>query len=295
MLAVVCLVTGCGGGSGSDNGKQAQPQETVGIIDINRAVQAHPQYSKYQELKNEINALEVQRQAMTTSKETGSKLSEVDIEGMNAAAAAEFNAKLEKKKAEGKAKLDAKEDELKQAMTGQMEKFAAELDQRYYLPIFNVQLKLKTVQLTAGETAELQQQLANLQQQRDQTLAAKRQELAAELDKAMNVAADQAGAEVDAYAKQLQTELAGQVAEQREQMSDRVPPPDFQGNVTETEQAITAKKQELDALDYSIHSDIKNKVAQVAIERGLTTVLANVAVNVHGVDVTDLVIAAFKK
>jgi len=42
-------------------------------------------------------------------------------------------------------------------------------------------------------------------------------------------------------------------------------------------------------------NDIRDKAAKIAAERGLETVLTGHAVNINAVDVTDAVIAAFKK
>jgi len=55
------------------------------------------------------------------------------------------------------------------------------------------------------------------------------------------------------------------------------------------------KQQEINVLEEYILNDIRDKAAKVAVERRLAAVLTGYKVNVSAVDITDPVIAAFKK
>ncbi|HWQ61419.1 MAG TPA: hypothetical protein VN521_03865, partial [Negativicutes bacterium] len=95
-------------------------------------------------------------------------------------------------------------------------------------------------------------------------------------------------------ARTLNAELAGKVAGQQAEAAGRMAAPGQAGG-SDAAAKLTAAERDLSALQDFIISDISGKAAKVAVQQGLDTILAGARVNVSATDVTDAVIAEFKK
>ena len=113
------------------------------------------------------------------------------------------------------------------------------------------------------------------------------------------MAPEKAAAEktMNAYAQEVQTLLSQKATEKGAELSKRqnpLPVPD--GSLsTQAQQQLTAKRQEIEALQQYIVENIRTQAGKVAVAKGLDAVITKVLVNVSAMDITDEVIAQCNK
>ncbi|SDE99045.1 hypothetical protein [Sporolituus thermophilus] len=299
FLLIAAFSAGCFRSASDTN---APPKPQVGILDVQKAVKAHPKYAELERRQQELNTLLAQAEA--EKKQAAPPPARPALPdgaaGVDEALAREFDARVAAKQAEIKARLDAKAAEVREELHRQLAAYTQEVDKEYHPQIFSLQLKLKTVQLTKDEMEALQKQHDNLQRERAAKIAAKERELAAELEQRLAPAQKAAEQELAAYAQQLNAAFAQQAAAKKLEMTERLPggqtPAPAAGQArTPAEQQAALKRAEIKVLQDFIQKDIADKAAKAAGERGLTAVLATYKVNISAVDITDAVIAEFKK
>ncbi|WP_285719224.1 molecular chaperone Skp [Pelosinus sp. IPA-1] len=302
-LALMMLVAGCGTKKDQDTKAPAQPQ--VGIIDMNKAVKAHPKYNQFLTLEKQANtiAAKVEQAAITQQNQSNQTMPEMpqgNMAELNKAFEQEYNEKMAVKQNEMNTRLAAKEAALHKTLSEELKVYSEEVDKEFQPQIFNLQLKLKTVQLTKEETTSLQGQLETLQTQYAKKMDEKQAQLVKQMEQAM--APEQAAVqeELGAYSNQLNQELSKQAAAKEAEIAVRSTQqttiPDSTKLVDDDlSQQLEMKQQEMRALQDSIIENIKDKTGKVAVERGFEAVLTNALVNVSGVDITDAVIAECNK
>ncbi|EIW15975.1 MULTISPECIES: hypothetical protein [Pelosinus] len=304
ILALMMLVAGCSTKKVQD---AKEPQPLVGIVDMKKAVQSHPKYKEVLALEQEVRSISAQAQAqqaaMAQSAQKTLSLPETsqgDLAELNKAFQQEFTEKMSLKEQEINTRLAAKENSIHQTLSDEFKVYTDEIDKEYQPQIFNLQLKLKTVQLTKEEAASLQEQLETLQTQRAEKIAEKQKQLNVQMTEKMapdKVAAQQ---ELEAYSKQVNQEISQKAAAKQEEIVKRnMQTFSLPGNTAQEsgngQQQAMMKQQELKALQDWIIQDVNDKTGKVAIESGLEAVLTNVTVNVSGVDITAAVIAECNK
>ncbi|AJQ25952.1 hypothetical protein [Pelosinus fermentans] len=304
ILALMMLVAGCSTKKVQDT---KEPQPLVGIVDMKKAAQSHPKYKQVLALEEEVRSISAQAQAqqaaMAQSAQKTLNLSETsqgDLAELNKTFQQEFTEKMSLKEQEVNTRLAAKENSIHQTLSDEFKVYTDEIDKEYQPQIFNLQLKLKTVQLEKEEAASLQEQLETLQTKRAEKIAEKQKQLAGQMTEKM--APDKAAAqqELEAYSKQVNQEISQKAAAKQEEIAARnMQTLSLPGNTAQEsgngQQQAMMKQQELKALQDWIVQDISDKTGKVAIESGLEAVLTNVTVNVSGVDITAAVIAECNK
>jgi len=308
MIALMMLVAGCSTKQVQDTKTTQQP--LVGVIDMNKAVKSHPKYNQLLSLQQEANTIAAQaeaQQAVITQRGQASlqlpESSQGDMTELNKAFQQQFTEKMTVKEKEVNTRIAAKENTIHQKLSDEFKAYTDQVDKEYQPQIFNLQLKLKTVQLTKEETASLQAELEALQKQQADRMADKQKELSAKMNEMLAPEKAAAEQEMDVYSKQVNEEISKQAAAKQAEIAARntqqIPTPNttLQGQAAagDMEQQLMMKKQEIQALQDSIVENIRDKSSKVAIERGFEAILTNVAVNVSGVDITDAVIAECNK
>lgn len=308
MIALTILVAGCGTKQAPDPKSPPQPQ--VGVIDINKTVKSHPKYNQLLSLQQEANTLAAQGQAQQAAaaqrNQAISALPEMpqnDMDELNKAFQQQFTERMSVKEKEVNTKFAAKENAVHQTLSDEFKIYTEQVDKEYQPQIFNLQLKLKTVQLTKEETASLQGELETLQTQQTAKLNEKQKELAAKMNELLAPEKAAAEQELQAYSKQVNEELSKQAAVKQAEIAARNIPQtstpitslEGQAGAAGIEQQLVMKQQEIQALQDFIIENIRDKTSKIAIERGFEAVLTNVTVNVSGVDITDAVIAECNK
>ena len=301
LLTVTLLAAGCGTKSTPETKTAAVPQ--VGILNVDKAIQAHPKYADYQRLQKEYNTLAaqaaVEKQAAAQGQAQDNAMPDGALQGLNEALGQEFNSKVAAKQNEISVRLSQKADQVRRDLAGQFDAYTKEIDETYQSQIFSLQLKLKTVQLSKEEMEALQKQLEQLQGERSAKLSAKEKELSGQLEAAMAPEKAAAEKELSAYANEVNTALQQQAAVKSAEIAARMQTAPLQSQAgqgrTETEQKAALKSREITVLQDSIIKDIQDKTAKIAAERSLEAVLGVYKVNVSAVDITDAVIAEIKK
>lgn len=290
---------------------ETKPPEAplVGVIDMDKAINAHPKYQEWQQLKRQAAQLRQQLEQLASPMQPQpDAAAAVNLDmagtasaGLQAAAAQEFNANMAAKQQELQAKLTAKASELRGELSLQLKEYAQALEQEYQLPIFNQQLKMQTVRMDEQAAAEAKKTLDALKAEQADKLAAKEKELMQSLDKLMAPEQEAVEQELADYAQQLNTRLNAQTTAQTAELSAKTKQaalptaPAAAGDTSQLEQQLSAKQQEIRVLEEYIVTDIRDKAAKIATERRLDTVLSGYQVNNTAVDITAEVIRAIKK
>ena len=297
------LVAGCSTKKDQDTKAPAQPQ--VGIIDMNKAVKGHPKYNQFLILEKQANtiAAKVEQAALAPQNQSNQTMPEMpqgNTTELNKAFEQEYNEKMAMKQKEMNTRLAAKEAALHKTLSEELKVYSEEVDKEFQPQIFNLQLKLKTVQLTKEETTSLQGELETLQTQHAKKMDEKQAQLVKQMEQTM--APEQAAAEEElgVYSNQLNQELSKRAAAKEAELALRSAP---QATIPDTTKLVdddlsnqlVMKQQEMQALQDSIIENIKDKTGKVAVDRGFEAVLTNALVNVSGVDITDAVIAECNK
>ncbi|SFL62118.1 molecular chaperone Skp [Pelosinus propionicus] len=304
ILAFMLLVAGCSTKKVQD---AKEPQPLIGIVDMKKAVQSHPKYKQVLSLEQEVRSISAQAQAQQAAMAQNAQrtlnlpeASQGDLAELNKAFQQEFTEKMSLKEKEVNTKLATKENSIHQTFSDEFKVYTDEIDKEYQPQIFNLQLKLKTVQLTKEEAASLEEQLETLQTQRTEKIAEKQKQLSEQMTEKIAPDKEAAQRELETYSKQVNQELSQKAAAKQEEIAARSTQSLSLPGSTTTEadniqQQAMMKQQELKVLQDSIIQDINDKIGKVAIDSGLEAVLTNVTVNVSGVDITAAVIAECNK
>lgn len=301
LLVGAVLLSGCARTT-PETKPPGAPQ--AGVIDMNKAVQYHPKYQDWQTLKQQAVTIEEQLAAAgnintAASGQVLNMAGNMDA-GLKAAGEQEFKIRMTAKQEELQAQLTEKANRMREELSAQFKAYAAELDKEYQPQIFNLQLKLQTVRMDEKEAEAVKQALDAVKAEQAAKLAAKEQELSASMEKTL--APEQAAMEQElaAYARQLNVDLANKMSAQAAALNAKLgqTSPETSSQTAAAgglKQQLGMKQQEIKVLEEYIRNDVRDKAAKVAAERGLDTVLTGHIVNVNAVDVTEAVIAAFKK
>lgn len=317
MIAVF-FVAGCFSKPEQNTRTPAAPK--IGVVDMNKAIKAHPQYQQLASLQQQYNLLAAKlesRQSAAGKAQDNAGAGQKSLvslpdepqENIGAGFEQEYNSRMAARQAELNAVLDDKTAHTRSSLAAEQQAYNNELDQQYQPQIFSLQLKLKTLQLGKEEMAALTEQLEQLQKERAAKAAAREQALAARLDSVMLGEKSVAEEQLAAFSRQLNEEIAQKAAAKSAEVSARnqallpenpvsVPdtsPAPLLPDTGEEETLLAMKQQEIAALQQTILEDIRDKAAKVAAEQGLETVLANVQVNSSAVDITNGVIGEFSK
>lgn len=303
MLIVATFIAGCGTKQTQDT-KTKAPQ--VGIIDMEKAIQGHPKYNEFLELEKQ--AQEIGNQIKTEQFEITSQAefpqfhpeeANKTMDELGKASEQEFNAKMTAKQVELSPRLNQKAEEIHLSLSQELEAYKAQVDKEYQSPIFNLELKLSTLQLTKEEGAALQGELESLRSKRYTAINEKSEQLAARMNELM---ADEKAAvdkELAAYAQGLNEELSKQVGVRQSEIVARMDQQKILAKpeqpFNEKEEQLVMKRQEIEALQGFIVENIREKAAKVAIDNEYEVILTHVAVNITAVDITSMVIAECNK
>ncbi|MBP2632632.1 MAG: outer rane chaperone Skp (OmpH) [Firmicutes bacterium] len=305
VLAVVIfagyLLKATGGDSKSPT--TVATQTDIGIIDMNKALKAHPKYQELVRLKKELNTLAAQDEEAQNFT-TDNRVPAGNQGALDDAMQQKQNEALIAKHAEINERLKRKNKDL----TDQFEKeFDAEVVKinAYYQPmIFDLKLKLETANITEEARKELNEKRMNLDNERTQKIGQKQQEFKNKINAIMEEESKKGEIELAAERKQIEEATKAEKNVQQEKINTRNNQEMSNQNeivkldvnqIAKGKEAGIYKEQEIAVLEESMKNDILGKVAKIAIEKKLVTVLAAVEINVSAMDITDLVIAEFKK
>jgi Skp family chaperone for outer membrane proteins len=259
-LALGCILTafsGCASQkpTGSTPAKPATPAHAM--ADVQKVLDAHPLRSKLRQMEQELAAAEEKAAADTSAMDTARR---------------EYETAMKVREDGDKAALAKKQTELGDELTEQRRSYMDTLEKEYRPLLFNIDLKLNAVQVSATERETLQKERDRLLAERQQKLKVKEDELAARFQKEMDAFAAELAGKSEAYAKQWM-----------EQRMQRLQQESVSPEKEKQRQAIVE-------LSNRMIDDVRATVAKVALQEKIELVWLRQAVHMPIRDITDLVI-----
>ena len=258
-LALGCILTAIAGcrpkqPAVATPAKPAAPAQAM--VDVQKALEAHPLRGKLRQMEQELAAADAKAAADTSAQDTARQ---------------EFETAMKVRQDEDKAALAEKQTRLGDELTEQRRVYIEELENEYRPLLFNIDLKLKTVQITQAEKETLQKEMDRLLAERQQKLKGKEDELAARFQKDMDAFAAELAEKTDAYARQWTGERMKRLQQ------DAVSP------------ERGRQRQAIVELSNRLLDDVRSTVAKVALRDKIEVVWLRQAVHTQLKDITDTV------
>lgn len=259
-LALGCILTAF---TGCASQKPAAPPPTKtatpahAMADVQKVLEAHPLRSKLRQMEQELALAEDKAAADTSAMDTARR---------------EYETAMKVRENEDKAALAKKQTELGDELTEQRRSYMDTLEKEYRPLLFNIDLKLNAIQISATEKEALQKERDRLLAERQQKLKVKEDELAARFQKEMDAFAAELAGKSEAYAKQWMEQRMRRL--QQEPVS-----PEHE-----------KQRQAIVELSNRMIDDVRATVAKVALQEKIELVWLRQAVHMPIRDITDLVI-----
>lgn len=308
-LGALLLLSSCASKTATE---PVQPGFKLAVIDMNKALQSHPKNQERMALEKELNTLLANQQvlaeqvAQTAADEPVSNPAPLDMAKGPNQQQQQYQAKMSAKHAELNALLNEKYAALRKQSSDEYDAFSDALDKEYQPSLFDLQLKLKTLQLSKEEGQALQDKIEKLHQEKNDRLAARQQQLSTALTAKVAEQQQQLAAEMERYGQQVTKELAvSPAAPMPEDMSvqpvDNTAEPVHESlaeqNAPSPDElaAINRLKAKISALETFMIQDIENDCGKIALAKGYEIVVTNVTANITADDITAEVISQFSK
>lgn len=259
VLGVLCLAfwsVGCAKTSSTQPASVKDPEPVYAMVDIQKVLDAHPERARLRKMEQALSAMDAAAQDK-------SPLLEV--------AKTEFEAAMKIRQNQDRAMIEKKQVELTEQLNAERRQFIEKLETEYRPLLFNIDLKLKSLQNSPTESQALQQEKARLENERQQKLKNKEDELVASFQSEMKEFSQALNAKSEAYAKKW--------------MDDRMQ--ELQKPVVSPERE--KQRQEIVALSGQMMQDVRNAVAAVAEREKIELVWLKPAVRKAVKDITELV------
>ena len=258
-LGIVCLVlwsAGCAVNPTTSTTPAKAPEPVYAMVDMQKLLEAHPERARLRKMEQDLAALDAATQ---------------DKSQLLEAAKTEFESAMKIRQNQDQALIEKKQTELTEQLNGERRQFIEILEAEYRPLLFNIDLKLKSLQNSPTESQVLQQEKSRLENERQQKLKTKEDELIAHFQREMKGFAQALNAKSEAYAKKW--------------MDDRMQ--ELQKPVVAPERE--KQRQEIVALSGRMMQDVRNAVAMVAEQEKIELVWYKPAVRKSVKDITELV------
>ena len=259
-LALGCILTafsGCASQKPTGSTPDKPATQAHAMADVQKVLDAHPLRNKLRQMEQELAAAEEKAAADTSAMDTARR---------------EYETAMKVREDGDKAALAKKQTELGDELTEQRRSYMDTLEKEYRPLLFNIDLKLNAVQVSAAERETLQRERDRLLAERQQKLKVKEDELAARFQKEMDAFAAELAGKSEAYAKQWM-----------EQRMQRLQQESVSPEKEKQRQAIVE-------LSNRMIDDVRATVAKVALQEKIELVWLRQAVHMPIRDITDLVI-----
>lgn len=278
---------------GQDSGSPAAEAPVMGVLDLQQAAGAHPDYAGLVELQQEIGRLEAElsvgelRAVLPETKPDESLFMEA-AEQKQRLEAVERHAKLVEE-------LNALAEQKRQELGPQLEAERSEVSRPYLNEIMNLRIKLDSADVLGLTQEQAQQMLARIDELQGERRAAL-DKLAGEQEARFRELMEKESAGPLAELRKLEAESRKQAQQQEIENSLAVQ----ERNTREMQQALSpvqekissarkktlleAKKIQYQQLRDKIYNDIAGRAAKLAIMHGLTLILSSPADSLRGID-----------
>lgn len=188
------------------------PEPVHAMVDMQKLLEAHPSRAKLRQMEQDLAAADAKAADTSAAMETARQ---------------EYETAMKVRQNEDKAALEKKQTQLGDELNEQRRLFIVALEAEYRPLLFNLDLKLKTVQQSPTQTQALQKEREQLENQSRQKLKVKEDELAARFQKEMDAYAESLSDQSEAYAKnwmdeRMQRIKNASVAPEREKQSEAI-------------------------------------------------------------------------
>ncbi|HWR29480.1 MAG TPA: OmpH family outer membrane protein [Negativicutes bacterium] len=228
------------------------------IVDMQKLLERHPDRARLRQMEQSLMAADAKAADNTSELEADRR---------------EFEVAMKVRQNEDKATLDKKQKQLSDELNEQRRLFIETLETEYRPLLFNIDLKLKTVQLSPTDTQTLQKERDRLDAERRRKLEAKDMELSSRMQSEMEALAAELSQQSEAYARRWMDERS-----QRVQKTTVSPEREKQ-------------RQEIVELSGRMIQDIRAAVTKVAVKEKIDMVWLRPAVHAPLKDITDAVIS----
>ena len=256
VLGLALWSAGCAKNSSTPATPPKAPEPVYAMVDVQRLLEIHPERVRLRKMEQALAALDAAAS---------------DKSPLLEAAKTEFESAMKIRQNQDQAMIEKKQSELTELLNVERRQFIEKLDTEYQPLLFNIDLKLKSLQNSPTESQALHQEKARLENERQQKLKNKEDELAARFQSEMKEFAQALNAKSEAYAKKW--------------MDDRMQ--ELQKPVVSPERE--KQRQDIVALSGRMLQDVRNAVAAVAEREKIELVWLKPAVRKSVKDITELV------
>ena len=260
VVALTCILAwsaGCSSTPSTPSSPAKLPEPSYAMVDMQQLLDLHPSRAKLRQMEQAFAAAEAKAADKTTLLD---------------AARAEFEAAMKIRQNQDKALLADKQKRLSDQLNEERRLFIENLETEYRPLLFNIDLKLKTVQHLPTDAQALQQEKARLEAERQQKLKNKEDELGARFQKEMDALAQDLAGQTDDYAKKW--------------MDDRMQ--QLQSPVVSPERE--KQRQEIVELSSRMIKEVRAAVDKIAAQEKIEIVWLKQAVRKPVKDITDSVV-----
>lgn len=257
LAFVLALSAGCASVPVTPPAPVKPPAPVYAMIDMQKVLDQHPERTKLRQMEQTLAAARAKTEAKSALMET---------------ARAEFEAAMKVRQNQDQAAIEKKQAQLGESFNEERRLFIEKLEDEYRPLLFNIELKMKTVQYSPTEQQALQQEKQRLEAERQLKLKTKDDELAARFQKQMEAFVGERSRQSEAYAKQWMDERMAEI----------------QKPVVSAEQE--QQRKEIVALSGRMIEDVRKTVAKVAEQEKIEIVWLKPAIRKPVRDITELVV-----
>lgn len=308
MYVCLCLISSMLFFSACNNENVVTKTESVAIIDMQKAIEAHYLYPAWKMAKeNELTTQKLKENHTKMVKEQAQTIGKMEELGEQSRASyfqADFVVKMsEARMNEKDVLLDLRRQE--KARIDQLIKDRVDaIEEEYRLPLFNLKVKIEAANplLYSKEKEQeykekLIKELETLQEEQAQKMDVLYKERDALVDEAMLVHEQKANERLEAYSKELFEQISSNSNAKQLSVKARLEtiPEAFAKTLASFDKQITEQKLTQEKLYARIVDDINSQVIKIAMQKKFTVVLRDVKINISAVDITQEVLVNLPK
>ena len=259
VLGIIYLVlwsAGCAVNPTAPTTPTKVPEPVYAMVDMQKLLEAHPERARLRKMEQDLAALDAAAQ---------------DKSQLLEAAKTEFESAMKIRQNQDQAMIEKKQTELTEQLNAERRQFIEKLEAEYRPLLFNIDLKLKSLQNSPTESQGLQREKARLENERQQKLKNREDELANRFQSEMKEFVQALNAKSEAYAKKW--------------MDDRMQ--ELHRPIVSPERE--KQRQDIVELSGRMMKDVRNAVAMVAEREKIELVWYKPAVRKSVRDITELV------
>ena len=292
ITALALMLSACGKIGGG---------EKIAVVNWDKVMQAHPQYSRLQELKDGFNLLLDKRREQEIIGKTQmsglAKLYQLKQQSRQNFLTAGFMTRMTEKQTEEQEKLKQLSNQIADQVDKELAEEEKKLNEHYRLQLFNLRLKLDTVRMVAEERKKLEAELKAVQAARDRDRMMLVQYKFGLVNQRMEPHVQAMQQRLNDYARQLQLQMMEEMKKDpaKDDAFLQKAPAALKELLGTVDQELDKQQQGIETLETSIKKEMESVVIKLAKERGYSVVFHKYRTNVSADDITGDVIAELKK